>query len=301
MKAWQDGKFVDWAETNISLLSHSFSRGASLFEVVDLLNTSKGPAIFGLKEHTERFFNSAKLALMELPTTVDELVQKVIETVRENNVKRGCIKYYATYPEIELKVTPSNPRVSITIFVVDFDKENIAQSALSKPASVMLSPVRKLHPETVPTHAKVTGAYLNPYLAKMNAIKQGFDDVIVLDTMGYVAEGSTTNLFLIFGEEIVTPTLRSVLPGITRRAVLETFSTVGMPATERDVLPAELNECTEAFFTSSIAKVQPISAIDKRQLGPECPGKVTQKLLNATSDLFDAKLDKMMPWLTFVY
>lgn len=300
MKAWHNGEFVDWEQTNIPLLSHSFSRGSALFEVVDLLHTSKGPAVFGLREHVDRLYNSAKLSMMDLPLSPDDLVKHVIETVRENNVKRGSIKFYAYYAGIELKVTPADPTVSITIFVVDFDKEGVEQSELSKPVNVMTSTFRKLHPETIPTAAKVTGAYLNPFLAKMDAIKNGYDDVVLLDTMGYVSEGSTSNLFLIYGEEVVTPSLRSVLPGITRKAMIETFESINVNVCERDVLPEELEDCNEAFFTSSIAKVQPIRSIDKRILCEACPGRKTQQLVDQTVDLFDANLESMMGWLTFV-
>ncbi len=300
MKAWHNGEFVDWEQTNVPLLSHSFSRGSALFEVVDLLNTSKGPAIFGLKEHVARLYNSARLSMMDIPLPPEELIAYVIDTVRENKVKRGIIKFFAYYAGIELEVTPTSPTVSLTIFVVDSDKQGVPQSKHSKPVKVKQSRFRKLHPETIPLHAKVSGTYISPFLAKMDAIKSGFDDVILLDTMGYVAEGSTSNLFLVFESEVVTPTLRSVLPGITRKAFLETFDSLGIPVVERDVLAKELENCTEAFFTSSIAKIQPIQSIDGRKLGEVCPGKMTQKLVDQASILFDGNLASMDHWLTTI-
>ena len=298
MKAWHNGEFVDWEKTNVSLLSHSFSRGSALFEVVDLLNTELGPTLIGLEEHVDRLYNSARLSMMDIPLSRDQLIGHIIATVKENQVKRGCIKFFVYYSDIELKVTPGNTDLAITIFAIDFEKKGIQQSDLSVPVDAKVSPFRKLHPETIPTQAKVTGAYLNPYLAKMEAIRDGYQEVILLDTMGYVSEGSTSNLFLVFEDRVVTPSLRSVLPGITRRAVIETFRSIDVQVIERDVLPRELQVCTEGFYTSSIVKIQPIRSIDRRPVGTACPGKITQALIDQMAQMFNGKLDLLRKWLT---
>jgi branched-chain amino acid aminotransferase len=298
MKAWHNGEFVNPEQTNVPLLSHSFSRGSALFEVIDVLNTSKGTMLVGLDEHIERFFNSAGYTLMELPFTREDLREAVLKTVRENGVKRGAVKFFAYYAGVELKVTPSDPRVSLTIFAIDLDEQGVQQETLSKPVDVVVSGFRKIHPETIPIHAKVTGNYLNPYLAKVDAAKRGFGDVILLYTMGYVAEGSTCNLFLVLGDEVVTPPLRSALPGITRMALMETIKLVDLNLVERDILAGELGACSEAFFTSSLIKLQPIKSINGRQLGDACPGKLSSIIMKQLSVAFEGDVPSMKSWLT---
>ncbi len=300
MKVWHNGEFVSEKQTHVSLLSHSFSRGSALFEVVDLINTGKGTMVVGLDEHIERFFNSASLSYMELPVSRDELKNAVLTTVRENGVKRGAVKFFAYYAGIEMKVTPSEPVVSVTIFATDHDDLGIQQSDLSKPVAVKISGYRKTHPESFPVHVKATGAYLNPYIAKMDAIEKGFDEVILLDTMGYVAEGSTCNLFLIMEDEVVTPMLRSVLPGITRMAVMDAVGLTNLKLSLRDIPAIELEQCQEAFFTSSLVKIQPIESIDGRKLGDSCPGKKTSAIMDQLSEVFEGKAVSLQKWLTAV-
>jgi branched-chain amino acid aminotransferase len=300
MKAWLNGKMVGWEETAIPLLSHSFSRGSAIFEVVDIVATDDGPAFFGLTEHIDRFFNSAALTFMELPVTKEELTSAVLSVAGENGVKNGAAKFFAYYPGIELTIIPTDPRVAIAVFCLDFDRLGVKRELLSAPVRAGISSFRKVHGETVPVHAKVVGNYVNAYLAKTEVKRRGYDDVIMLDTAGFVAEGATSNVFFVKGDEVKTPTLRSALPGITRHALIEIIRDMGHPMSETDITPGELGSFDEAFYSGSVVKVQPILEIEGKPLGRPCPGPVTCAVKERMNEAMGGRIDKYRKWLTII-
>lgn len=300
MKAWLNGEMVGWDKTTVPLLSHSFSRGSAIFEVVDIVNTVKGPALFGLDEHIERFFNSAALTFMELPLARETLKAAVVTTAKENSVKNGAAKFFAYYPLIEFAVTPSNPQVDVAIFCVDYDLFGVKQEVLSAPARAGISSFRKIHGGTVPVHAKVVGNYVNAFLAKMEVKKKGYDDVIMLDTAGFVAEGATSNIFFVSDKTVKTPTLTSALPGVTRRALIELIRDMGYVMAETDIRPEDLYEFDEAFYSGSIVKVQPIASIDGKDLKRPCPGPVTCAVKVRMNEAMRGEIEQYTKWLTLI-
>jgi branched-chain amino acid aminotransferase len=300
MKAWLNGQMVDWDKATVPLLSHSFSRGSAIFEVVDIVNTKNGPALFGLVEHIERFFGSASLTFMELPLPRRELTDAVIATAAENGVKNGTAKFFAYYPLVEFSVTPSNPQVDVAIFCLDYDLFGVRQDVLSAPVRAGISSFRKIHGGTVPVHAKVAGNYVNAFLAKMEVKKKGYDDVIMLDTAGFVAEGATSNVFFVAGDTVKTPTLASALPGVTRRALIEIIRDMGYTMIEADVRPEELLGFDEAFYSGSVVKVQPIASIDGKDLKRPCPGPVTCAVKERMNQAMHGEVDKYTKWLTLI-
>jgi len=300
MKAWLNGNLVDWSETNVSILSHSFSRGSGIFEVVDIVKTVNGPAFFGLKEHMDRFFNSARMTYMDLPMSKEELIDAVMETAKVNNVSFGTSKFFAYYPEIEMRLVPANPQVSIAIFSVDFDAFGITQEELSAPITAGISKFRKNHPETVPVHAKVVGSYVNSYLAQMEVMKRGYDDAILLDTMGFVAEGPAANIFFVDKDTVLTPYIRSALPGINRMAIIEALEEMKCSVKEKDISSDDLMSFSEAFFSSSIIKIHPVRSIEKGTLGTACPGPVTAALTNKMNDVYSGKVSTFEKWMLYL-
>lgn len=300
MKAWLNGQLIGWDKTNVSPLSHSFSRGSAIFEVVDITKTDRGPALFGLREHIDRFYNSADFTFMDVPIDKDELFKAVVETAKENKVSTGAAKFFAYYSQIEFSILPSNPKVDIAIFTVDYDLFNVKQEELSAPVAVGISSFVKIHPSVVPVHAKATGNYLNPFLSKMEMKRKGYDDVIMLDTNGFVAEGATSNIFFVKGEDIFTPTTANVLPGITRSSVLEIISDLGYKVEERNIKPKEFPGVDEAFYTGSVVRVQPISAIDGAEIGNACPGPVTTAIADKLKDVYVGRVEKYNKWLTLI-
>jgi branched-chain amino acid aminotransferase len=300
MKAWINGKMEEWDKATVPILSHSFSRGSAIFDVVDIASTAKGPALFGLSEHIDRFFNSAALTFMELPLTREELSAAVIGTAKENGVKNGAAKFFAYYPLIEFAVTPSNPKVDVAIFCLDYDLLGVNQEVLSAPARVGISSFRKIHGGTVPVHAKVAGNYVNAFLAKMEVKKKGYDNVIMLDTAGFVAEGATSNVFFVKDKKVKTPTLTSALPGVTRHALIELIRDMGYPMSETDIRPEELLEFDEAFYSGSVVKVQPIASIDGKDLTKPCPGAITCAVKEQMIKAMRGEIEKYTKWLTLI-
>ncbi|MBN1574496.1 MAG: aminotransferase class IV [Deltaproteobacteria bacterium] len=300
MKAWLNGELVGWDKTNVSPLSHSFSRGSAIFEVVDIVKTDRGPAFFGLMEHIERFFRSADYTFMELPIEREGLIEAVLKTARVNNVKRGAAKFFAYYSPMEFSVIPTNPTVDIVIFCMDYDLFNVKQEEISAPVTAGVSKLRKLNPSTVPVHAKATGNYLNPFLAKMEMKKKGYDDVIMLDANGFVAEGATSNVFFVKGSDVMTSTTTNALPGITRTSVIELLTDMGYRVQERNIKPEEFPGVDEAFYTGSVIKVQPIISIDGTKLNKECPGPVTTAISSKMKEVFTGRLEKYNKWLTVI-
>jgi len=300
MKAWLDGKLIDWSETNVSLLSHSFSRGSAIFEVVDIVKTVHGPAFFGLKEHVDRFFNSARLTFMDLPVSREELVDAVVQTARENHISFGATKFFAYYPEIEMRIIPSNPKVSIAVFCVDFGVFGITQEELSAPITAGISRFRKNHLEAVPVHAKATGNYVNSYLAQMEVMKRGYDEAILLDTTGFVAEGPSANIFFVDKDTVLTPYIRSALPGITRMAIMEALGEMKCPVKEKDIVSDDVMSFSEAFFSSSIVKIHPVRSIEKKAMGNACPGPVTAALIQKMQEVYSGKVSTFEKWMFYL-
>jgi branched-chain amino acid aminotransferase len=298
MKAWINGEFVDWDEANVSLLSHSFGRGSAIFEVLDIVNTPQGPAYFGLKEHIDRLFNSADYIFMKLPLTQEEVAAALYRTAMENGVTLGAAKLFAYFSVPEFTAIPQNPQVDVAIFCINFADIGIKQSDLSLPARVGISTFTKIHPSSVPVHAKVVGNYVNAYLAKMEVKQKGYDDVIMLDIEGFIAEGATANLFFVKDGTVVTPGLRNALPGVTRIAVLEALAEIGYPVEEADIRPEEIVDFDEAFYSGSLARIQPIRAIGGTDVGDDCPGPVTEKLAKKMQTVYEGNAETFEKWLT---
>ena len=300
MKAWINGELTGWDKATVPILSHSFSRGSAIFEVVDIVMTNSGPACFGLTGHVDRLYDTADLTFMTLPIEKDKLIEAILMTARENGVKNGACKFFAYYPLIEFSALPQNPQVDVAVFCIDYDLFNVKQEEISAPVNVGVSSFRKLHPDTVPVHAKVVGNYVNPFLAKMEMKKAGYDDVIMLDTRGYVAEGATSNVFFVKNNALITPTLENILPGITRKAVLTIAGDMGYDITEKNVLPDELSDIDEAFYCGSLVKIQPIRAIEGKTVGKACPGPVTCALKERVKEMLTGDVEKYTKWLTYI-
>ena len=300
MKAWINGGFVDWEKATVPILSHSFSRGSAVFEVVDTVSTDRGPAFFGLAEHVERFFNSARYTYMEIPISREEIVEGCLASARVNGVSIGAAKFFAYYSTIQFDVLPEDGKVDVAIFCADFGLAERRLKNKGKPVKATISPYRKIHPQSVPIHAKVTGNYVGGFIAKMEARKKGYQDVILLDTEGFVAESATANVFMVKDGVVKTPTLRSVLPGINRMAVIELLRDMGCRLEETDIRPEEFLGCDEAFYTASTIKVVPMESIDDKKLGRVCPGPVTKAVLSQVEKILHDGSGKYDKWLTYI-
>ncbi len=295
--AWIDGKLIDWRDAQVSLLSHSFGRASAIFEVMAIMPSRNGPALFCIDEHIDRFFSSADRTYMTLPFRKDELKEAIVSTARANAVRSGLAKFFAYYPGIELG-TEASDSVSVCIFCLDYHTLGIIEDGFSGPVSVGISQFRKLHPQTAAVHAKVVGNYVNGFLAKTEVKRKGYDEALMLDTNGFVAEGPSSNIFLVKGECVETPTKENVLPGITRKVIIDVLREMGHLVKETHILPQDLLEYDEAFFSGTLRQVQPIKRIESYDL--TCPGPITLALMEKMHEVSAGTIKRYQGLLTLV-
>lgn len=298
-KIWINGRFVGFAQARVHLMSHSFCRGSAVFEVMSVHQTDLGPAVFRLDDHLARLFRSAELTYMRLPLSLAQMKEAVLATVKQNRIQNGMVKLMCYYPAVEFEVVPRSPEVAVAVVAVDPAKDLSAarfKKELRKPAEICISRWRKIDPRTVPVEAKCAANYLGGMVAKLEAMRLGFSAPILLDLSGYLSEGATESLFLVKNRTLKTPALGSILSGITRRSVLEVARDIGIRTVEKKIRPAELLQADEAFFTSSMVKVYPISRVEKRSL--PAPGEISRLLDRALEKICAGKVMSYRKWLT---
>lgn len=297
MKAWLNGTLVDWTEVRVSPLSHSFNRASAVFEVMAIVPSVKGTALICINEHVDRFFSSAERTFMSIPFTREQIREAIIATARANSIQNGIAKCYAYYSDIDLgPIAPQD--VSVAIFCLDYAMLGVSPDKYGHPLNVGISQFRKLHPATAAVHAKVVGNYVNGYLARTEVRRKGFDEALMLDTNGLVAEGPTSNIFMVRDRCVETPTKENVLPGITRRVVIDVLKDMGFTVKESRILPQDLCEYDEAFFSGTLRHVQPISRIEDFEL--TCPGPVTKALMERMQEVYSGRVEKFEGILTYI-
>ena len=274
MDAWIDGRFVPEEEATLPLLSHSLSRGVAVFEVADVPVTAKGPAVFRLEAHVERFFKSCRLMHMPLRIQREELTAAVLETVAHNGLWPCAVKFFAYSGDVEYGLIPKAPRVSVAVFCYQSHPER-ASGEPARPVAAGTSTVRKLNPQTVAIHAKACGNYVSPYLATYEVREKGYDEVLMLDENGLVCEGALANVFFATGNRLLTAPLSRVLAGITRDSAVQILRDLGLGVAETDFTLEDALGSEEGFYTGSTARIVPIKTIDGKPLAGECPGPVT--------------------------
>ncbi len=298
-KIWMDGEFVALKDAKINILSHVIHYGTSVFEGIRCYETEKGPAVFRLEEHMQRLIDSAKIYKMEIPYTKEELMDAVIETIKVNNLK-SCYIRPITYRGFgELGVNPLGCPIETTIAVWEWGSY-IGEEEMENGANIGVSTWRKPAPDTLPVMAKAGANYMNSQLANLEAGEHGYDEAILLDYQGYVAEGSGENIFIVENGKIITPNLASVLRGITRDTVITLAKDLGYEVTEEIISRERLYLADEVFFTGSAAEVTPIRAIDNREIGIGKRGPITKELQDAFFELVEGKSENDHGWLTYI-
>jgi branched-chain amino acid aminotransferase len=301
MKAWVNGKFLPQEEATVPLLSHSFSRGSAIFEVLDVTQTPRGAALFRADAHIDRFFNSAEALGMPLPVSREELLDILKDTVRANALSSGGVKFFAYYAMPQIMLIPKDQPMHLAIFC--FELASVfgeGRDVVGRTVTAGISSARKLSPESVPVHAKACGFYVGGHLAISEAHRRGYDDAIMLDEGGFVAEGAVTNVFFVKDGIIRTPKLRNVLPGITRDSVIEIAKALKLSLEETDILPEQAVAADEAFYTGSLIRISPIRSIDGNTVGQACPGPITSKILSALNNAYAGADSRCEAWLTYV-
>lgn len=296
---WVDGKLVDWREAQTHVLTHSLHYGLGIFEGVRAYETAEGPAIFRLQDHTQRFFNSAKIFGMKLPFTQEEFNQAQIEVVKKNNLPSCYIRPLAYYGSNKLGVYPDADDLHTIIAAWPWGAY-LGEEGMNKGIRVRVSSFSRHHPNITMIKAKASGNYMNSILACKEAHNDGYDEAILLDSTGYVAEGSGENIFIVRDNVLYTPDLDVALDGITRRTVITIAKEFGLDVITKRITRDEVYTADEVFFTGTAAEVTPIRQVDQRDIGSGSRGPITEKLQSAYFDIVQGKNEKYKHFLTVV-
>lgn len=298
-KIWMDGKFVDWDRATVHVLTHSLHYGLGVFEGIRCYETKKGPAIFRLDEHIDRLFGSAHIFLMDIPYTKKEIRDAIIGTVRINKIKECYIRPLAFIGYGAMGLYPKGNPVNVSIAAWSWGAY-LGDDGLTKGIKVKTSSFIRNHVNANMTRGKVCGYYVNSQLAKKEAIACGYDEALLLDTEGYVSEGSGENIFMVRNGVLKTTPLTSILEGITRNSIMRIAADKKIRVLEERFTRDELYIADEAFFTGTAAEVTPIRELDGRTIGAGKPGPITRELQAVFFDIVKGKNKKYISWLTDV-
>ena len=299
-KIWFNGEFVNWDDAKIHVLSHVIHYGSALFEGARCYKTKNGPAIFRLKEHTDRLFNSCKIYRIDIPYTKDEINNAIIELIKINKLEECYIRPIVFRGYENLGVDPTGVPIDVSIAVWPWGKY-LGPEALEKGVPVCVSSWRRNAPGTMPDMAKASANYMNSQLIKLEAINHGYVEGIALDVFGHVSEGSGENIFLVRDGALITPPFgASILPGIIRNTVIHLATDIGIKVIEEQIPREALYITDEVFFPGSAAEITPISSIDGIKIGEGKRGPVTTVLQKAFFAIFEEGYEDKYNWLTFV-
>ncbi|MFZ1082274.1 MAG: branched-chain amino acid transaminase [Candidatus Kryptoniota bacterium] len=299
-KIWMNGKLIDWDDAKVHVLSHVLHYGSSWFEGIRCYDTAKGSAVFRLDEHLKRLENSAKIYRAEIPYTMVQLKQAIMETIRANKMKACYVRPLVFRGYGEVGVNPSNNPIDTVIAVWDWG-QYLGSDAVQNGIDVCVSSWRRPAPDTFPTMAKTGGNYMNSQLIKLEAMANGYTEGIALDANGYVSEGSGENIFVVYNGEVYTTPLHSaILPGITRMTVIQLAKEAGIEIREEEMLREILYVADEVFFAGTAAELTPIRSVDKIKVGSGKPGPITREMQDRFFKIVRNGEDKH-EWLSFVY
>ncbi|CAG4885050.1 Branched-chain-amino-acid aminotransferase [Georgfuchsia toluolica] len=296
---WYDGKLVSWREANIHVLTHSLHYGLSIFEGVRAYKTIFGTAIFRLKEHTERFFNSAHIYMMKLPYSKEQLMEAQKEVVRANKLESCYIRPVAFYGSGKMGINPFGAGVHVAIAAWEWGSY-LGQEGMEKGIRVKTSSYARHHVNVTMARAKFAATYANSILANMEATQDGYDEALLLDVDGFVAEGAGENVFIVKNGVIYEPEIASALSGITRASILALASELGYEVRSQRLTRDDIYIADEAFFTGTAAEVTPIRELDNRVIGSGSRGPMTAKLQSLFFDVVNGKVPAHVDWLTKV-
>ncbi|MCE0758687.1 branched-chain amino acid transaminase [Marinobacter sp. G11] len=296
---WLDGEMVPWREAKTHVLTHTLHYGLGCFEGVRAYNTANGPAIFRLKEHTDRLFNSAHILNMKMPFSKDVINEAQRAAVRENNLDEAYLRPMVFLGSEGMGLRADNLQVHVMVAAWSWPSY-MSPEAKELGIKVRTSSYTRHHVNITMCKAKANGNYINSMLALNEAISGGAEEALLLDNEGYVAEGSGENIFIVRNGELHTPELTSCLAGITRATIIDFAKDLGLVVKERRITRDEVYIAEEAFFTGTAAEVLPIRELDGRQIGEGKRGPITEKLQGMYFDAVKGKLAAHQEWLTAV-
>jgi len=298
-KIWKDGQMVDWRDATLHMLTHSLHYGMAVFEGVRAYNTTNGTAIFRLKEHTQRLFNSAKIFQMKVPFDMETIMNAQLEVVRANKLESCYLRPLVWIGSEKMGVSARGNTIHVGIAAWPWGAY-LGEEGLAKGIRVKTSSFTRHHVNISMVRAKASGYYINSILANQEVTADGYDEALLLDTEGYVSEGAGENIFIVKSGKIYTPDLASCLDGITRDSVVTIARDLGIEVIEKRITRDEVYCADEALFTGTAAEVTPIRELDGREIGAGSRGPVTEKIQSMFFDIVGGKAPQYSHWLTRV-
>ena len=297
---WIDGEWVKWEDAKIHVLTHTLHYGLGVFEGIRCYAGSDGrSAVFRLEEHIKRLFDSAKINLMEIPFTPAELEEATLESLRRNNLAEGYIRPLAFIGDGAMGLHPGDNAVRVAVIAWEWG-QYLGDEGMAKGIRAKISTFSRHHVNAKMTNGKTCGDYVNSILAKREALLDGFDEAIMLDTAGLVSECTSENIFVVRNGKIKTPPLYSVLDGITRDSMIEVARACGYVVEETQITRDDLYVADEIFLTGTAAEVTPIREVDYRMIGAGARGPITEELQTAFFDIVTGKDARYDHWRSFL-
>ena len=299
-KIWMDGQLVDWRDAKIHVLTHTLHYGCGAFEGVRAYNTAQGTAIFRLQEHTERLFNSAKILRMNIPFTHDQVNEAQRQVVRENKLESCYLRPLTWIGSQKLGVSPKGNTIHLMVAAWAWGAY-LGEEGMKRGIRVKTSSYTRHHVNITMTQAKAVSNHTNSILANMEALDEGYDEALLLDSAGFVSEGAGENIFVIKDGVVYTPDLSAgALNGITRNTIFHICKDLGIELVQKRITRDEVYIADEAFFTGTAAEVTPIRELDRIQIGIGSRGPVTEKIQTAFFDIVNGRNPKYAAWLSRV-
>jgi len=297
---WFNGNIVPWNDAKIHVMSHVLHYGSGVFEGIKCYAAEEGPAIFRLDDHIHRLFESANKYQIKIPFSVDDIINATIETVRINGFESCYIRPIAFYGYDTLGVHPKDCPVEVAVASF-FWGAYLGDEGLENGVNIVISPWKRLSLDAFPPSAKASGQYMNSMLAVQDARSRGYDEALLLNQQGNIAEGSGQNIFIVKDEKIYTNGINaSILMGITRSTIIQICKNLDYSVQITDLTEEMLLSADEAFFTGSATEVTPIASVNDKPVGNGKPGRITLKLKNLYSRIVQGKENRYNDWLTFV-
>jgi branched-chain amino acid aminotransferase len=299
-KIWMDGELVDWDAARIHVLTHTLHYGCGVFEGIRAYPTESGPGVFRLTDHIVRLFNSAKIFMIDVPFTIEEIIEATKTTVRVNGLDECYIRplVYLGYGEMGLNPLPCPVNVSIAVWPWG---SYLGDEGVANGVRMKISSWQRHDPNAMPPAAKGTGMYINSSMAKIEALKAGYDEAILLSPQGYVSECTGENLFVVRHGRIITPPLSAgALEGVTQHSVITIARDMGYEVEYGNILRSDLYTAEEAFLTGTAAEVVPIASVDDRVVGDGRPGPITRKMQETYQAAVRGQVDRYKDWVEHV-
>ena len=296
---WMDGKWVDWRDAKVHVLTHTLHYGMGVFEGTRAYETNDGTAIFRLQDHTDRLFRSAHILNMKIPFDKATLNQVQREAVSKNKLKSAYLRPMCFYGSEGMGIRADSLKVHVMVAAWEWGKY-LGEDGIEKGIRIRTSSYIRNHVNSVMCKAKANGNYMNSILALQEAISCGYDEAMLLDHEGYVAEGSGENIFLVRNGKLITPDLTSALEGITRETIFQLAEECGLQVVEKRITRDEVDVADEAFFTGTAAEVTPIREVDDRTIGNGGRGPITERLQTLYFDAVQGRSPEHSDWLTYV-